>query len=94
MPIVEKVVRAASRLGEPETVLASALKKEVISRIIEFHYIIKKFEQKYKTSFEDFEKQDLLNILGHTWTVEEDYYEWDRAVTELRNLEEVLRDLE
>lgn len=94
MLIAEKVIKAAAKLGEPETVLVSALKKEIMSKIVEFSNIVRKFEQKYKINLENFEQQDLLNKLGHTWTVEEDYYEWDRAMTELRNLEGILRELE
>jgi len=94
MSIEEKVIKAASRLGEPQEVLANALKKEILGRILELSHSVRGFEERYGVNLEDFEKRNLLDKLGHTWEVEEDYYEWDRAVTELRKLEEVLRDLE
>jgi len=31
-----------------------------------------------------------LDKLGHTWEIEQDYYEWDRAVTELNKLKEII----
>ena len=94
MAIKESVMQAASKLGEPQAVLANALRREVLGRILELNQIVRGFKERYGTSLEDFEEQDLLDQLGHTWEVEEDYYEWDRAVTELQKLEEILRGLE
>ena len=93
MVVEEKVRQAASMLGEPRVVLTNALKREVLGRILDFHQVVRGFEERYGTSLEDFEEQNLLDQLAHTWEVEEDYYEWDRGVTELRKLEEVLRNL-
>lgn len=94
MLVEEKVRQAASKLGEPQVVLTNALKREVLGRILELSQAVRRFEDRYGTGLEDFEKENQLDKLGHTWEVEEDYYEWDRVVTELRKLEEVLRDLE
>lgn len=94
MILGEKVIRAASKLGEPQEVLTNAMKREVLGRILELNQVVRGFEERYGTNLKEFEKRDLLDQLGHTWEVEEDYYKWDRAITELQKLEEVLRDLE
>ena len=94
MILGEEVIRAASKLGEPQEVLTNALKREVLGRILELNQVVRRFEERYGVNFKEFERRNLLDQLGHTWEVEEDYYEWDRAITELRKLEEVLRDLE
>ena len=86
MVVEEKVRQAASKLREPQVVLTNALRREVLGRILEFNQVVRGFEKRYGTSLEDFERQNLLDRLGHTWEVEEDYYEWDRGVTELRKL--------
>lgn len=94
MLLKEKVRQAASKLGDPQVVLTNALKREVLGKILELNQVVREFEKRYGASLEDFEKQNLLDRLGHTWEVEQDYYEWDRAATELQKLEEVLSGLE
>lgn len=89
----EKVIKAASKLGEPQKVIVDILRDCVLRKIVELNQVVRKFERKYGVSFKEFEKRDMLNQLGHTWDVEENYYEWDRAVTELGKLEDVLMEL-
>jgi len=91
--IDRKILDAASKLGDPYKVLNDHLKSYLIKRIVELTQIIRRFEKKYGVNFKEFEGRNLLDQLGHTWEVEEDYYEWDRAVTELERLEEILMEL-
>lgn len=90
MAMVNQLLDVASRLGTPEEVLANALKKDVMAKVIELENIIEKMEKRFGVSLEEFEKQNLLDTLGHTWEVEQDYYEWDRAVTELTKMKEIV----
>lgn len=92
--IAEKIVEVASRLGEPEEVLASALKKEILAKLVEMEAVVRAMERKYGMTLKEFEERGMLDELGHSWEVEQDYYEWDRAETELENLRELLRRLE
>ena len=55
---------------------------------------VKRMEEKYGATFEEFEEGDMLSKLGHSWEVEQDYYDWDRAVTELKKFREILKSLE
>jgi hypothetical protein len=91
---MEKIADIASKLGRPESVLADALKRYVVTRIIEFEGVVKRMEEKYGMAFERFEDRGMLNKLGHSWEVEQDYYDWDRAVTELKKFKEILKSLE
>ena len=90
MAVVKELLNVASKLGRPEDVLANALKKEVITKVVELENIVEKMEKKFGVSLEEFEEQNLLDKLGHTWEIEQDYYEWDRAVTELNKLKEII----
>ncbi|MBU0701571.1 hypothetical protein KKE26_09835 [bacterium] len=94
MTVEEKVRQTASKIGDPWTVLSNALKKDILVKLSELNQVVQRLEEKYGVNFEDFDKQNLLDQLGHTWDVEEDYYEWDRVVTELHKLEEILRGVE
>lgn len=91
---MEKLADIASKLGRPEDVLVDALKRYIVMRIVEFEGVVKRMEEKYGVIFEQFEDRDMVNKLGHSWEVEQDYYDWDRAVTELRKFKEILKSLE
>ena len=90
MAMVKELLRVASKLGTPEEVLANAFKKEVIAKVVELESIVGKMEKRFGVTLEEFEAQNLLDKLGHTWEIEQDYYEWDRAVTELNKLKEIV----
>ena len=91
---MEKLAHIASKLGRPEEVLVNALRKEVTAKIMEFEVITERMKERYGVSLGEFEGRNMLDRLGHSWGVEQDYYEWDRAVTELDKLKEVLKSLE
>jgi len=91
---IEKIADIASKLGRPEDVLVDALKRYVVMRIVEFEGVVQKMEEKYGVTFEQFEERNVLNKLGHGWEVEQDYYDWDRAVTEVKKFKEMLKSLE
>lgn len=91
---MEKIADIASKLGKPEEVLVNALKRGVMMSIVELESVAKRMEEKYNVTFEQFEQRDMLNKLGHSWEVEQDYYDWDRAVTELKKFREILKSLE
>ena len=93
MTIEEKVRQTDSKIGDPWIVFANALKRDILIKLLELNQIVRKLEEKYGVSFNDFDKQNLLDRLGHTWDIEEDYYEWDRVVTESHKLEETLRGI-
>jgi len=88
---MEKIADIASTLGRPEDVLFDALKRYIVMRIVEFEGVVKRMEEKYGVIFEQFEDRDMLSKLGHSWEVEQDYYDWDRAVTELGKFKEILK---
>ena len=90
---MEKIADIASKLGKPEEVLVNALKRGVMMSIVELEGVAKRMEEKYNVTFEQFEQRDMLNKLGHSWEVEQDYYDWDRAVTEAKKFKEILKSL-
>lgn len=89
-----KIADVASKLGRPEDVLVDALKRYILMRIVEFEGVVKRMEERYGVTFEQFEERNMLNKLGHSWEVEQDYYDWDRAVTEVIKFREMLKSLE
>lgn len=90
---ISELLKVASQIGKPEQVLCDALKKEIISRIVELEILDEKLRKKYGVSFNEFENKGLLDKLGHSWEVEEDYFEWDRITTELKRLRTILNRL-
>ncbi|MBE0513040.1 hypothetical protein IBX38_08315 [Candidatus Bathyarchaeota archaeon] len=94
---VPKDVVEALKLLERSKPIGEALKglmvHEVERRICRYKLMAKVFESKYKMSFREFDEQDAVEKLGHTWDVERDYFDWELATTELESLEKILRRL-
>jgi transposase len=93
MAKMQQLLDAASRFGNSEEVLTSAFRKELIAKSIELGTVVRSMERKFGVTIEEFEQRNLLDKLGHNWEIEQDYYEWDRATTELKKLEEILGSL-
>ncbi|MCL0034966.1 hypothetical protein M1O19_01850 [Dehalococcoidia bacterium] len=93
MAKMQQLLDAASNFGKSEEVLTAAFRKYLIAKSIELGAAIRSMERKFGVTIEEFEQRNLLDKLGHSWEVEQDYYEWDRAITELKKLEEILGSL-
>jgi len=91
---VSKDLVEALKLLERSKPVGEALKKlmvhEVERRMRRYRLMVKVFESKYKMSFREFDEQDAVEKLGHTWGVERDYFDWELATTELEPLEKIL----
>ncbi|MFW6111127.1 MAG: hypothetical protein ACOC6H_03730 [Thermoproteota archaeon] len=88
---MEKIADVASKPGRPEDVLVDALKGYLVMRVVEFEGVIQKMEDRYGVTLEEFEERDMLDGMGHSWEVEQDYYPWDRAVTEVRQFNTLIK---
>lgn len=91
---LSKDVVEALKLLERSKPVGKALKglmaHEVERRIRRYRLMVKVFESKYKMSFREFDEQNAVEKLGHTWDVERDYFDWELATTELDSLEKIL----
>ncbi|ETR68147.1 MAG: hypothetical protein OMM_10827 [Candidatus Magnetoglobus multicellularis str. Araruama] len=68
--------------------IKSLINNEVRRKINKYEYLIRNFEQKYKMTFEAFEKEYLHNN-DHS-VIEQDYFDWDMAVTVLADIHEYI----
>jgi len=67
--------------------------KEIKRRINKHRITIRNFEKKYNMTFDEFQKKDLVNELGHSWDVEQDFFDWEMATTELEEFNRMLAEL-
>ncbi|KPA10449.1 hypothetical protein MHK_009346 [Candidatus Magnetomorum sp. HK-1] len=68
--------------------ISSLINNEIRRKINKYEYLIINFEQKYKMTFEAFEKE-YLNNNDHT-VIEQDYFDWDMAITILEDIHEYI----
>lgn len=64
------------------------LEGEVIKRITKYRIMIKGFEKKYGVNFDEFEKNIKKSKPG--FIEEQDYYDWDMAITAMEDMEQEL----
>ena len=65
------------------------LEKEVVRKITKYRFIIHGFEKKYRTTFDKFEMR--IRQSKPAFSEEQDYYDWDMAVTALEDMEQELQ---
>lgn len=94
--VSDRVIRIIDKIETGVNIDEKLLKlteKEVRRRISRYEITARNFERKYKTTFDEFSKKDMVNKLGHTWEAERDFFDWEMAVTELKELKATLKEL-
>jgi hypothetical protein len=82
--------------GEATTIndkLTLLLEAEYRRRLARYSLTDQQLAQKYQMSFEDFERQRIIEQHGYTWEVESDAMAWETAVDGLRTVQKQLSDL-
>jgi hypothetical protein len=80
----------ANSLDDKLTLLLEA---EYRRRLARFSLTDQQLAQKYRMSFEEFERQRVTEQRGYTWEVESDAIAWETAVDGLRTVQKQLSDL-
>ena len=80
----------ASSINDKLTLLLEA---EYRRRLTRYSLTNQQLAQKYRMSFEDFERQRITEQRGYTWEVESDAMAWETAVDGLRTVQRQLSDL-
>jgi hypothetical protein len=83
-------------LGQADDVnekLRLLLVAEYRRRLTHYSLTDRQFTQKYKMSFEAFERQQLTKQHGYTWEVESDAIDWETAVDGIRTMQRQLAAL-
>jgi hypothetical protein len=76
----------------PEEALAALLLDEARRNLVKYRAIDRRFRQKYQTTFAEFRQK----VVGADTSFEEeqDYFDWELAVTGIEEMEEEIRNLE
>ena len=93
--ISEELAKKIRKITSKE-IIEDGVKDLLISKsraeLIKYDTIIKEFEKKYGTTFDNFKNsRDLHNLESD---VEQDFFDWEMAVTIVDELKEELRKLE
>ena len=65
------------------------LEREVVKRITKYQLMIHGFKNKYRVTFDEFEKR--IKESKPAFAEEQDYYDWDMAITANEDMEQELR---
>ncbi len=65
------------------------LEKEVIKRITKYQLMIHGLEKKYRMTFDEFERKTRGS--KSAFAEEQDYYDWDMAITAMEDMEQELK---
>ena len=80
---------------EPERSLDKSiirlLEREIVKRITKYELMIHGFEKKYRMTFDEFEKK--TKDSKHAFAEEQDYYDWDMAITASEDMEKELKKM-
>ena len=76
----------------PEKALAALLLDEARRSLMKYRAMDRRFQQKYRTTFAEFRRK----VVGTDTNFEEeqDYFDWELAVTGIEEMEEEIRNLE
>jgi hypothetical protein len=96
--ISDKVARHLDSLslaqgGDINEKLRLLLTAEYRRRLTHYSLTNRQLSQKYKMSFEAFERQQMTKQHGYTWGVESDAIAWETAVDGIRTMERQLAEL-
>ena len=85
------VLRRLTGESRPDVALSLALKDLVRLRLEVARSTSAAFEQKYRTTFNDFEREWKAGKISesHTYLVEKDHWDWEAAMTDVTALEEL-----
>ena len=73
----------------PDRSILRLLEKEAIKRITKYQIMIHGFEKKYHMIFEEFERRTKES--KPSFTEEQDYYDWDMAITAMEDMVQELK---
>jgi hypothetical protein len=68
-------------------------KKAYGRRLARYNLTDRQLRQKYQMSFEEFERQKVMEQRGYTWEVESDAIAWETAMDGIRTVQRQLSDL-
>jgi len=76
----------------PEEALAALLLDEARRNLVKYRAMDRRFQQKYQTTFAEFRQK----VVGADTSFEEeqDYFDWELAITGIGEMEEEIRGLE
>ena len=66
---------------------------ELRRQLAQYKLMVRKFREKYKMSFDEFKQKKMIEKLGHSFDVEEDYCDWELALDGVETINTELKKL-
>ncbi len=78
----------------PEEGTIKLVINELRKRLAEYKLMDKIFRERYKMDFEEFKRRRVVEELGYSFDVEEDYCDWELAIDGIKTIADELKKLE
>lgn len=78
----------------PEEGTIKLVINELRKRLAEYKLMDKIFRERYKMDFEEFKRRRVVEELGYSFDVEEDYCDWELAIDGIKTIAVELKKLE
>lgn len=95
--IAETVIRVTNDLergNDLNTKLKNILASEIRRRLNRYGLVNQRFCKKYKMDFAEFKKDELVKKLDYSFEVENDFCDWEMAISGIRCLRKDLAEIE
>jgi len=92
-PKLSEFLTKATQTSDLETAFWRVCNEYLTMKIAALHTIIADYEHKWGMSFDEFSRQSREGTLKeniYSWEVEQDFWEWERADTLLRQYEDMI----
>lgn len=73
--------------------LKLALLNEYKRRLLIYEFINEKMRHKYGMSFEEFERERVVERMNFSWEVEQDAMEWEHAIEGIKYCKEKIKEI-
>ena len=77
----------------PKNEILEALLNEYKRKIILYKMTDEKMKKKYKMTFKEFDKKNIVKTKGYTWNVEKDAMEWEHSIEGIKSLEKKIKQI-
>ncbi|MCI0515344.1 hypothetical protein L0128_19185 [candidate division KSB1 bacterium] len=94
--IADELATYARELFPAETVADSfkkLIENEFVRRLVRYRRTVTVLENKYQTTFEDFQAQQMIQKLNYSMEVEQDFCDWEMARDGITTIEKKLAQL-
>ena len=92
-PRLVDLVAKLENTPDPNEGLQRLLHREIRRRLNRYNLTDRQLSEKYRMTFDEFQRQGIVKQEGYSFEVETDFCDWEMAITGIRSLEGYLTEV-